>query len=528
MKSSGTAWRWMAGLALAGACVARAEISLDDEPAPDPSEPAAIAVPDPTRGGPRAGKIFDKDPGVVITNRPSGRGAFFVAGGMDREQAPERRTVYKIVPIDDVSAPPAGLLTLLNGENFRGGLLDVTGEAVRWVHPLALETMEFRPEVVRQADLAPDGAPSGDRDAGPRDAAWVLLTNGDVLVGSLRSVGSDSILLQTRHLGLLRVARRFAERIIVSAPGARVCYFGPRRSGEWIAGRRTSPESVLLREGCLSGRIPGPAVLAGRLPERARITLDCERWSRDSSIVIGFFLGATEGRTESGETVAGPWVGYQLRFGNGMVNLQRMTCDSEVAWHGIGRYERIELPEFERARRGQITVLASVPERRVILLAEGRVLKEWKDLDPMDKPGDGLSLSTTVPLSRISVREWDGQTAVTVAAEESQDVLLLANHDQVSGRLLGIEDESVGLESAGGNLVFPKDRVQEVVFASGALEEARLRVKDTLALLEDGTRLTLAMSQLDANGLSGFSDSVGTLTIPRGALRQICPRHYDD
>ena len=140
---------------------------------------------------------------------------------------------------------------------------------------------------------------------------------------------------------------------------------------------------------------------------------------------------------------------------------------------------------------------------------------------------DGLLWS--VVDGKPKINRWqrmDQGPAVT--PEAGQDVLLLANHDQVSGRLQGVEGDVVGFEAAGGSLAFPRDRVQEIVFASRALEVPRLRGKDTLALLDDGSRLTLAMSRLDGSGMSGFTDSVGALTIPHGALRQICPRHYDD
>ncbi len=515
--------KWFAGTAVAcaGFAAVWAEIVLDDEVDIEVQAPPSIVVPDPTRGVNATPDEPIEPP--VITNPPP-RNRFLIGAQQEEANQPN----YKLAPLPVAPAPTSESLTLANQETFRGRMIEVVGDTVRWSHPYGLDPLLFRLNLVRQVDLLP---PPPAADAGakpPAEMARVILTNGDELVGRIKGISSDTVTLETRHLGVLNVRRTHVQSILHSVPGARLIYHGPRRRGEWASHGRGAAEAVPLDAGGLqvSNRGGGMAFLDAGLPDRVRLDVDC-LWARNSNITVHFFISGSQvddGRVDNAQP--GPIVGYQVHFWSSMLRLQRTSLDRRFGV-GIGRYENVDLSELERNGGGRITIFASRPDGVVSVWLQDRLIKEWKNLDPMDKPGTGIGFNGNLTVSRVSVREWDGRSVESMAATPEQDLVLLANYDRVTGRLQSSDGMTAAFASEAGEMKFPLDRVQEIVFEARSRETPRLCATDTAALLDDGSRITLAMERLDDTGMTGTGDAVGRLTIPRSALQQIFPQRYE-
>jgi hypothetical protein len=92
---------------------------------------------------------------------------------------------------------------LRGGNLLNGRLLGVTAQTVTWQHPLAFDPLEFALTNVVFANLAGDGVPTNL----PPLAASVRLTDGDQLIGQLKEVTADHLILESDALGRTRVSR---------------------------------------------------------------------------------------------------------------------------------------------------------------------------------------------------------------------------------------------------------------------------------------------------------------------------------
>jgi hypothetical protein len=111
------------------------------------------------------------------------------------------------------SAPPAanpdirretqpGVIGLRGGNLLNGRLLGVTAQTVTWQHPHALDPLEFALTNVVFANLAADGVPTNL----PPLAARVRLTDGDQLIGELKEVTADHLIVESDVLGRTKVS----------------------------------------------------------------------------------------------------------------------------------------------------------------------------------------------------------------------------------------------------------------------------------------------------------------------------------
>ena len=315
--------------------------------------------------------------------------------------------------------------------------------------------------------------------------------------------------------------------LLAPAPlGGRVLYNGPFSADEWDMVNTQPPEIQTEETDKVESKPPlwdfsGSAwywqnqnigtslVRKVGVPDRAIIKFDLA-WKNRFSMAVGFHSDFTQPKVEEGDEEkrgnihAGqpnslPMIfgkSYVLLLNSNYVMLYRTTFDEE------GR------PRSEQVRSNSTSIRlgesgnASVELRcnrlsgEIALFIDGEFVSQWSELsneadlaEGYAGLGDGMgfivqSEDCAVRLSEMMIAEWNGMpdAARSMQIDELDIVLLSNGTDRLAGKVTGIQDGLLTLESRYGDFEFPMTDVAEVRFAKSQLVEAPEKTEDSLTV----------------------------------------------
>jgi len=405
--------------------------------------------------------------------------------------------------------PPEDLLRFTNGDQIHGHFsgLDDRGR-ILWKRSDVEDTVEFEPQKLRQIVLR-GGRPARGIDS----VAHARLIGGDRIPGTIVSLDSDTLVLDTALAGQLALPRN---RIDVLAPqpfGGRVHYAGPFNPDGWrildsppTDDDAEKPEEEgdeppeepwqIARTAWYSGEnVTGRALVRDTGMEDASVLRFRLAWRNQLALSVGFHADFAEPPKEEEEdkddavaararrgTLALPY-----RFGSSYVlslhshYAMMYRCGFDEDGKPFTRRMQNSSNSFRLPQVGDSAVEIRCDRRsgRILLFVDGEFAMQWDESDDgYVGTGKGFgflvnSSGSQIRLSDIMVAEWNGMVDSARSMESpDRDVVLLTNGtDRFSGKVSAVREDHLELASSYADMKIPLSRVAEIHFARETLAE---------------------------------------------------------
>ncbi len=421
-----------------------------------------------------------------------------------------------------------------DGSRIKGSLRGIGGDRIEFSSPNL-----FKPAPLRLDQVVEIHLPGRHEDPEGDHIASITLSNGDQLKGALTHVDEEKIGLHTWYAGDLLFRRSMVDSLEIQDRPQRV-YSGPRNLDEWTL---STPGCWTFESGALRSHAPGSAAREFDLPVRTRFAFDFA-WRSNPRFRFLFFTDDTESSQ--------PDNCYVLFCQNRYVHLRkhwrRGGDDGSI---NIGNAANV--PEFVNKEKARLELLVDRRSGAIRFIVNGRVAADWTDPDPPGGAvGGGVHFvsedSSPFRVSRIEITSWDGQIE-PVAPTDEEDILWendgesppvedpaaltrirLRNNDLVAGRMLGIEDGLVTLETTFGEVRLPVSRLRTFSlhtkeeredYMLGRYEIPRLYQGDIRAWFADGSRVTFRLENSAGGKLTGYAQPFGEASFDSSAFSRI-------
>ena len=452
------------------------------------------------------------------------------------------------------------MLRFLNGDQLHGQYDGIAeGPSVVWKRDDVAGEVRFDYEDLRQIVLR-GGRPAKSL-AGYSHVGTV---NGDRLPGTIRSLDSKRILLDTEFAGTLEIPREDVGLLAPNPLGGRVLYHGPFAEREWSMISYEHPDGLPDKADAKDGeeneaaprwKLSGSAwyyqnermgtALARKsgMPDRAILQFDLA-WKDRLSMAIAFHSDFKHPKVDEedeeevkaanrpGQPASLPGLfghSYVLHLYSNYVMLYRTTFDES----GKPRLDRVQTNNSQvrlgDSGNARVELRCNRTTGQIILFIDGEFVVQWSELGG-DVPGatgywgkgDGFGFAvqaenSPVRISEIVVAEWNGMpdAARSLQVEDSDIVLLANGTDRFSGKVTEVEDGNLKLESRYGDFIFPMAEIAEVRFAKSSLEKSEEEVAGDLVKVRMAPlgRITGKPVQGTGDKLRLFHASAGEMEV---------------
>ncbi len=401
------------------------------------------------------------------------------------------------------------ILKFRNGDVLHGMMTSVVPETgIRWRHTDVKEIIGF--DLANLSDVLLLPRPLRLPRAGHH--VTVELTNGDRLLGDIETFNDKLLVLKTWYAGTLSIKRPMVQRITPAVARSEVMYVGPTSIEGWIVGGNRG--AWIYKKGAFNSASYGSIGRDVKLPDMANIEFDIN-WRGQLSFQFGMYL------TDLNQMFSGG--GYMLQFNYSNVYLQRSRPNA--GFNNLG--SPVDVPELPRKSRAHIAVKVNKPKKMIALFINGTMVKQWTDTDDFAGKGTGVMFCSQgqgqCRINNILVAEWDGKldSDTTGPAASTEDMILLANGDKVSGTLSNVASNEITFVTSYAPLKLPMERVAMITLATQKAEKPRRQANDVRAFFTDTARLTLALEKIDEQTVTGTSENCGRISAGLEAFSRI-------
>jgi hypothetical protein len=419
-------------------------------------------------------------------------------------------------PPQAADAEKADAIVFLNGDSLHGELVGVAagGDAsrLRWRHAGVDEPIAFDLQGVSEVRLTPRPG----RDARAHETI-VRLTNGDVLAGEMKSLGAEALVLETWYAGDIAVRRSSVRSIVPRQSGAGLLYEGPKSLDEWKTmnmGNNQRPWELV--KGALVSAMPMPI---GRdianLPDAVSLEFVASL-TPGAHLIAWVFTEKPEQQDNSDS--------YMLQIQSARrCELYRVSPNEGTTNLGYA-----DLPGLRTGGKFQFRLLADRKNRRVALLVDNTLAREWQDTKEFRGRGKGISFMSHQPgscrISAIRVRGWDGRLPGRAgqAAPDEHDGVTFANGDVLSGRILSIAGGVMKMQTPYAPMDVPVERCAEIVLSEkGAAPLPAPAAGDVRLFFPDDGLLTARLVAIEDGRVRCAADHLGEVSAPVAAFARI-------
>ncbi|MDK1030724.1 MAG: formylglycine-generating enzyme family protein [Planctomycetia bacterium] len=391
-------------------------------------------------------------------------------------------------------------LFLASGDRVSGRVSGISADGfISLVNPLFANVLKVRVGDVRRMiparkDKVVDGPDT------------VILAGGKKIRGSVQSITAESLVLKTLSMGTVKVKRSVVAAVDLQADSNVVLQskFSAGSSEPWKVGGG----SWAIKDGAYRCTTP-LSWASAPVEQHGPMTIE---WT-----VAGLTPRATGGIMFFVENDKGVW------GGNG-IYIQPRSNRIRVYQIRNDRTPLIMRRFFGRAfTRATFRAAYDPGSGELGLWVNDMALGRCK-LEPVVTKGKFVKLYSRNPYSIYEkVRVFRGALGVStrVKAEETEDQLILANTDKLTGTFVAFKGADITIRTPYGELKIPRRNVQRIVFCRKGLARPRKRAEDSSALLHGGTTLALKIKAMDAENLIADTAVLGNVRISRKALRSI-------
>ncbi|MGJ8633162.1 MAG: hypothetical protein ACSHX7_04520 [Luteolibacter sp.] len=411
------------------------------------------------------------------------------------------------------------MLRFSNGDQIHGDFQGVTsGSSISWSRDDMDGVVDFKTEDVRQVILR-----GGRPDKSLESLSNVGITNGDRIPGIIRGLDDDVVVLETEFGGVLELPREQVGLLAPAPLGGRVLYQGPFNEEGWDMYNSEFPEgfveSIESEEEekaeeaeadaevekwkytgsawYWSGNKHGTALTRKTgMPDRSILRFHVA-WKSRLSLSIAFQadFSRPEAKDEEeekkwfqpGQATSLPHLfgnSYVLNFYGTYARMMRSSFDED----GTPRFDSVQTDNrqirLSESGTAQVELRCNRLTGEILLFVDEEFVGQWSEpglgAEVGDYAGKGEGFGFVVPNDKTPVRisdvvmaEWNGMpdSARSLQTDDSDIVLLTNGTDRFSGKVKGIENDTLTLESRYGEFLFPMEDVAEVRFAKDGLSE---------------------------------------------------------
>ena len=406
------------------------------------------------------------------------------------------------------AAPAPGLLQLFDGTSLHGTLESIsTKDGVAWDFPAAQGPLVLRPDNI--SGILFESVISTNRPNKP--TCRFRFHNGDEVLGDLVGIEGDNAVIQSWFGGQLKSPKRAFSSLQFSSHGFKVLYEGPNGPDEWKTGR--TGHGWVYKDGTL---IANGADILGRdfgLTNSSSLEFDLA-WSGTFSLTVTVYAQTIERFDYSTSA-------YVFYFNPGGVSIQRIQAGAGAMMLG-----RADIPELFNKNRARLEIRSNREEGTLSLFVNGNLVQRWKDSRGFVSNGTGVVFysqveSPTLKLSNIKLSEWDGrfEPEITGTNKLTEDVVFLANKDKVLGKVEGLDENKLRVQSHSTALQIPLSRVTEIYFANTDSSDAKESPWAVRASFPGGEMISFQLNNWSASEVTGMSANFGPVAFNPRAIR---------
>lgn len=362
--------------------------------------------------------------------------------------------------------------------------------------------------------------------------AVVTLTNGNVLRGKLGALTDESVVLETAYAGAMELRRVMVDSLQIIDRGNAI-YQGPDGPEGWVfaAGRKNDPP-WRFTAGTMVSESPGSAGRELDLPKQISVSFDLA-WRGTLDLRLILFSSDVESEN--------PANAYVLTFDRMHAVLTKQFTDGNATHRSS--IDRTSVPMLGSKEKVRVELLADRAAGKFLLKIDGKAIDEiWEDSNPGGaKLGGGLHFvaenDTPVRISRLRVHEWDGRFGLREEEEEEEDEpqategyqkIRLRNGDILTGRVLGVEEEKLKIETAHGEVLLPVARMTSAMLHRDEdkknpelYQKPKLMKGDVRAWFADGGSVVFRLDGVEEGHFLGYSQTFGDGRFRRNAFRRV-------
>lgn len=431
------------------------------------------------------------------------------------EQTPEDK--------DDGSADQVqeDKVSFLNGDRLKGMLVSVDPKkgGLTWQSPYSAKPIDLELSAADKVELK-----SRSDDSRKWGSASILLSNDDELWGDIVSLDKSKMILKTWYAGTMEIHRPMIARIMIQNKDSSMLYDGPNSMAEWTVGRHGRDKSWEFKKGALYALQQYPIARKIKdMPDKVKIEFDMSWRGSYPGIAISFFNDNLSNQSDC----------YAITISGSSIYLYRYSRNSGSSH--LGNADVRSLTEGGKSG-GRFTILADRNDKKVALLIDGAMVRQWDDKAGGQHDGDVVMFypqnQNGTKLSRIKITEWDGRVPQAVSTESTEktteDLIRLGNGDKVSGEILSISDGALKFKASYADMDIPLTRIVEIISAEDKRERARRNQFDVKFSLVNGGGITFDLKNIQSDEAAGASENFGAVTLPLSAVKEIECNLYAD
>ena len=394
-------------------------------------------------------------------------GSLFAQLEINEAEKSEVKNVIEVAgPQEDGEAKRAKAddLKFISGDYFKGNLVSITEEGLKWSHSEAKSDIVFRPDNLDRLSFG--HIPVSLRRSGVTD---VTLTNGDKLFGLIDELNEDYLVLDTWYAGKLEIERPMIQAIHSGGGESKAIFEGPNSLDEWQVANRGSWS--FKDDYLYNTRQYGGVGKDVKLPDKSNLEFTIS-WKSRLNFQVHFY---TDRVHSSGGNC------YQLVMNNRYCYVCSVTATMKAVIQ-LGSFNLSSLND-----KFKVSIRTDKEKKSILILIDDKVVKQINDPGNFAGKGTGVlfySHQGDIRLSNIRVNQWNGAVG-NVAKQEikSKDSILFVNKDNVTGELKTIKDGKVVFDTPFAPLTIPIDRISSIVLGEEGYEKPRRNAGDVEVFL---------------------------------------------
>jgi hypothetical protein len=402
------------------------------------------------------------------------------------------------------------LLQFLDGSSLHGQLrsIDLNG-GIEWVHPGAINPIRFRPDNLAWIRFE---KPRAINSLGQPTCRF-RFNNGDEVFGSLSSIDSEKVELETWFGGTLQAPREALQSATFLSKGYAILYEGPTSFDGWVQSR--SQQVWEYRDGALTASRAGTLGRDVKLSGSASISFELA-WNGHFSLILALYTPVLDRFDYSSSC-------YMFYLSQGYVTLQRVQGGA-----GVINLGQAQIPEMSKKNKLRIDIRANKEDSTLGLLIDDRLVQRWKDPSGFVGQGSGVVFfaqleGPSINISNIKVAQWEGELAMDDPARSAgkDDLVYLANRDKVSGQLRSVRDGKLSVVAGQNALEIPLSRVTQIHLANPAANLPPNGPWQLRAYLAGGGAVALDLERWNDEEVLGLSSNFGHVGFHPDTVRQL-------
>lgn len=350
-------------------------------------------------------------------------------------------------------------------------------------------------------------------------------TAGDTLLGELKELTNESIIIDTRYGESITLKRSMVQSLDIVSQG-RGQYHGPNSLEEWELPAEDKVKPWTLRSNQLVAEGQDRAIIGKDigLHKKTHLSFDLS-WDKYPNFSAILYSGNV--------TSLDPKACYKISFDNYSASMSTFINGRET------RDNRQRFADRIRSSNARFELFIDSETGVALVYIDGKQACILQSTNPNPEGlGTGMSFvsqtTNRTSISNIKISPWSGiradnpdatskeLPAGNAAGQQAQHPhnIILLNGDVVPGTVVIIENGRMLVETEHTPIHIPVSNIQSISLGDKR-EEPKKYKGDVRAWFCHGGFITLRMASIKDNKLHGYSQATGDVSIDMGALSRI-------